>query len=184
MLVVDVGSSTTDFAYIMGGKEVDMQTAGEVALGGGIMDEVLLSCALNASVRGERIREIFEKSPPWKSYCEFAARKLKEKYFADEEYWKDNKCMQSVIISYEKPIRLQLVMDAKTADHILYDGIPQLEGRSFRDVFMNSLRIDMFSDQVFAFTPQGKVIPLPNGSTAIDFAFAIHTQVGSKMVGA
>ncbi|MDD6214014.1 MAG: bifunctional (p)ppGpp synthetase/guanosine-3',5'-bis(diphosphate) 3'-pyrophosphohydrolase [Firmicutes bacterium] len=52
------------------------------------------------------------------------------------------------------------------------------------DVFMNSLRIDMFSDQVFAFTPQGKVIPLPNGSTAIDFAFAIHTQVGSKMVGA
>ncbi len=140
VLVVDVGSSTTDFAYIMGGKEVDMQTAGEVALGGGIMDEVLLSCALNASVRGERIREIFEQSPPWKSYCEFAARKLKEKYFADEEYWKDNKCMQSVIISYEKPIRLQLVMDAKTADHILYDGIPQLEGRSFRDVFMNSLQ--------------------------------------------
>ncbi len=52
------------------------------------------------------------------------------------------------------------------------------------DVFMNSLRIDMFSDQVFAFTPNGKVIPLPSGSTAIDFAFSIHTHVGSKMVGA
>lgn len=52
------------------------------------------------------------------------------------------------------------------------------------DVFMNSLKIDMFSDQVFAFTPNGKVIPLPNGSTAIDFAFSIHTHVGSKMVGA
>ncbi len=51
------------------------------------------------------------------------------------------------------------------------------------DQFMNSLKIDMFSDQVFAFTPKGKVIPLPNGSTVIDFAFAIHTQVGSKMVG-
>lgn len=52
------------------------------------------------------------------------------------------------------------------------------------DQFMNSLKIDMFSDQVFAFTPKGRVIPLPNGSTVIDFAFAIHTQVGSKMVGA
>lgn len=52
------------------------------------------------------------------------------------------------------------------------------------DQFMNSLKIDMFSDQVFAFTPKGKVIPLPSGSTVIDFAFAIHTQVGSKMVGA
>ena len=52
------------------------------------------------------------------------------------------------------------------------------------DQFMNSLKIDMFSDQVFAFTPKGKVIPLPNGSTVIDFAFAIHSQVGSRMVGA
>ena len=60
VLVVDIGSSTTDFAYIMSGREVDMQTAGEVALGGGIMDEVLLESALEASVRGERIRQIFE----------------------------------------------------------------------------------------------------------------------------
>ena len=140
VLVVDAGSSTTDFAYIMGGKEVDMQTAGEVALGGGIMDEVLLSCSLHASARGEGIRELFARSPPWKRYGEIAARQLKEKYCADEDYWKNNKCMQSIIISYEKPIRLQLVMDAKTADHILYDGIPQLEGKSFKDVFMKSLQ--------------------------------------------
>ena len=140
VLVVDIGSSTTDFAYIMSGKEVDMQTAGEVALGGGIMDEVLLECALDASPRGDRIREIFDQSPPWRSYCEFACRRLKEKYFADEEYWKENPCRQSVIISYEKPIRLPLVMDEKTAKHILYDGIPQLHGKSFKDVFMASLR--------------------------------------------
>jgi len=140
VLVVDIGSSTTDFAYIMGGKEVELQTAGEVALGGGIMDEVVLECALDASVRGNRIREIFEQSPPWKSYCEFAARRLKEKYFADEEYWKENDCLQSVIISYEKPVRLQLFMNKRTADRVLYEGIRQLGGKSFKDVFMASLK--------------------------------------------
>ena len=140
VLVVDIGSSTTDFAYIMGGREVELQTAGEVALGGGIMDEVLLETSVKASVRADRIREIFELSPPWKSYCEFAARRLKEKYFGDEEYWKENACRQSVIISYEKPIRLPLVMDAKTADHILNGKVPQLGGKSFREVFMASLK--------------------------------------------
>ena len=140
VLVVDIGSSTTDFAYIMGGKEVELQTAGEVALGGGLMDEVILGCALDSSVRGNRIREIFEQSPPWRSYCEFAARRLKEKYFADEEYWKEHDCIQSVIISYEKPVRLQLFMNASTADRVLNKEIRQLGGRSFKEVFMESLR--------------------------------------------
>ena len=139
VLVVDIGSSTTDFAYIMGGKEVELQTAGEVALGGGLMDEVVLECALDASVRGNRIREIFEQCPPWKSYCEFADRRIKEKYFADEEYWKENECIQSVIISYEKPVRLQLFMNKNTAKRILYEGMRQLGGRSFKEVFMASL---------------------------------------------
>ena len=103
------------------------------------MDEVVLECALDASVRGNRIREIFEQCPPWKSYCEFAARRIKEKYFADEEYWKENECIQSVIISYEKPVRLQLFMNKNTAKRILYEGMRQLGGRSFKEVFMASL---------------------------------------------
>lgn len=49
---------------------------------------------------------------------------------------------------------------------------------------ISSLKVDLFEDEIFVFTPKGDVIDLPLGSTSIDFAYAIHTAVGNKMVGA
>lgn len=140
VLVIDIGSSTTDFAYIMNGKEVELQTGGEVALGGGIMDEILLEECVKASPQAARIRKIFEESEPWKTYCEFAARRLKEKYFSDEAFWNENECAQSVTISYRLPVRLRLVMDAAMARALTEKGSPRLGGKSFRKVFVDSLR--------------------------------------------
>ncbi len=50
--------------------------------------------------------------------------------------------------------------------------------------YIRSLKIDMFDDEVFVFTPKGRVISLPSGSTPIDFAYAIHSGVGNAMVSA
>lgn len=52
------------------------------------------------------------------------------------------------------------------------------------DEFFNTLKFDLFADEVFVFSPQGKVVALPAKSTVIDFAFAIHSEVGYKMSGA
>ncbi len=51
------------------------------------------------------------------------------------------------------------------------------------DDFMRTLKIDLFADEVFVFTPRGDIVNLPAGSTPIDFAFSIHSAVGCKMQG-
>ena len=57
------------------------------------------------------------------------------------------------------------------------------EGADAED-FIHSLKVDMFADEVFVFTPQGDVINLPAGATPIDFAYNIHSAVGNHMVSA
>lgn len=49
--------------------------------------------------------------------------------------------------------------------------------------YLDMLKVDLYSDQVFVFTPKGDVFNLPNGSTGVDFAYAIHSKVGEKCTG-
>ena len=60
----------------------------------------------------------------------------------------------------------------------------RVEASDDHDEFMEHVKLEMFSDQVFCFTPKGEVVKLPRGATPIDFAYAIHTRIGSSCVGA
>jgi GTP pyrophosphokinase/guanosine-3',5'-bis(diphosphate) 3'-pyrophosphohydrolase len=60
----------------------------------------------------------------------------------------------------------------------------RFEGAEDSDDFLEHVKLEMFTDQVFCFTPKGDVVKLPRGATPIDFAYAIHTRIGDSCVGA
>ncbi|QPH54432.1 RelA/SpoT family protein [Pontivivens ytuae] len=59
-----------------------------------------------------------------------------------------------------------------------------LAGSADPSEFLEHVKLEMFQDQVFCFTPKGKVVKLPRGATPLDFAYAIHTNLGNSCVGA
>lgn len=60
----------------------------------------------------------------------------------------------------------------------------QFDAEEDHDEFMEAVKLEMYPDQVFCFTPKGDVVKLPRGATPIDFAYAIHTRIGNAIVGA
>ena len=92
------------------------------------------------------------------------------------------------------------VAEYGVAAHWVYkQDSPQVEGRQYRwmrelldilehadnpEEFLEHTKLEMFQDQVFCFTPKGAVIALPSGATPVDFAYAVHSEVGDTCVGA
>ena len=64
------------------------------------------------------------------------------------------------------------------------DLLEILENSQAADEFLENTKLELYQDQVFCFTPKGQLIELPRGATSIDFAYAVHSQVGDKCVGA
>ena len=72
----------------------------------------------------------------------------------------------------------------KTVEKLLLPLVEENESNGDSEDFIESLKLDLFPKDVYAFTPRGKVIQLPRGSSPIDFAYAIHSEVGDSCTGA
>jgi GTP diphosphokinase / guanosine-3',5'-bis(diphosphate) 3'-diphosphatase len=64
------------------------------------------------------------------------------------------------------------------------DLLEILENSSAPDEFLENTKLELYGDQVFCFTPKGQLIQLPRGATPVDFAYAVHSQIGDSCVGA
>jgi RelA/SpoT family (p)ppGpp synthetase len=63
-------------------------------------------------------------------------------------------------------------------------GLVQIQEGGSSEEFLESVKVDLFPDKVYVFTPKGKILRLPTGATAVDFAYAIHTDIGNRCVAA
>jgi len=63
-------------------------------------------------------------------------------------------------------------------------GLVQIQEGGSSEEFLESVKVDLFPDKVYVFTPKGRILRLPSGATAVDFAYAIHTDIGNRCVAA
>ena len=179
-MVVDIGSSTTDFAYIVDGRQQNLSLFGDTNLGGGLLDEMILEQALDSSPDGAAIRRVFEKSPAWKSYCELEARRLKEMYFLEESKWETQALTRQLVICYDETLMLDLSLDLSRMETIIAMPNAQLGGRSFAACLDDALRA---AKEISRENPPQAVIVTGGASRMAFFREAVKTAFeGSVMV--
>lgn len=138
-LVIDIGSSTLDFAYIVGGRETGVGTFGDIALGGGILDEELLHLCVEQSRDKDAIRRVFQESRSWYSYCEIEARRLKEEYYTRLLDDPSASVKKVVRICYDGVQKLTLKLDGDLARQLTEKPLNALQGRSFIQAVQDAL---------------------------------------------
>ncbi len=65
-----------------------------------------------------------------------------------------------------------------------FQGLMEMEGKATSEEFLESVKVDLFPDKAYVFTPRGDIKRLPRGATCVDFAYAVHTDVGNRCVAA
>jgi GTP pyrophosphokinase len=115
----------------------------------------------------------------------------------------------TVIGPYGHPLEFQIrtsqmhtTAELGIAAHWLYKENPKLQAKEYKNIavfkniqkrqlekdrpkdFLKELKMDLYADEIFTFTPKGKIIKLAKGATPVDFAYAIHTEVGHHCIGA
>jgi len=101
-----------------------------------------------------------------------------------------------------RTVEMDRVAESGVAAHWQYkaedksSSTPQRRGREWlahlveiqqsgsSEEFLESVRVDLFPDKIYVFTPKGEIMPLPKGSTTVDFAYAVHTDIGNRCVAA
>jgi len=177
-LVVDIGSSTLDYAYIVDGRETGIGTFGETALGGGILDAALLRAAVENSRDRDAIQAVFDECRSWYSYCEIEARRVKEEYFTRLSEETAPVVKKQLRICYDGMQKLTLEMNPETAEKLTTQPLPELNGLSFEQAVRASLEN---AERITQDRPP-KLLLLTGGASRMPFFRALCQEIFADAV--
>ena len=143
-LIIDAGSSTTDFTFVeeLAEQRLPVRDFGETALGGGLIEQELLRLNLE-KLKDKNIADILDRFPQCRSRCEMEARKVKEMYFT-----RKRRGHSDSIVPCESSVKLYCTMPPTTVDisctdedmeAVLTRPMPELNGMSYIDAYRKSL---------------------------------------------
>ena len=148
VLIIDIGSSTLDFAYVKDGNEYAVSTMGNVLLGGGLMDEMIVLHSLELQEKEtpglvREIRELMKESDAKKSKLMLAVRDMKEDYFKHENmFLEENRTLEKTVklVGNGRVYHVKLTLSPEIVeDWLISRPHPLLDGQSFEDRLRDSL---------------------------------------------
>ncbi len=138
-LVIDMGSSTLDFAYIVDGRETGVGTFGEIRLGGGLLDEELLRRAVEKSKNKDALVSVFAEAKSWYSYAEIQARRAKEQYYTEASGEPKASVKKQIRVCYDGMQKLTVELNAAEANSLVTEPLGSLHGQSFAGALQSAL---------------------------------------------
>lgn len=141
-LIIDAGSSTTDYTFVSSLEELQLGDTGEVALGAGIIDRLLLEANVDLHPERDRLRSLLRQYPALESRCEMEARRLKERYFDAQRRGSTRTypCESSIRLYTDPEIRVDMLCTDEMMDRLLSTPLEILGGKSYLQAYRASLR--------------------------------------------
>ena len=138
ILIIDVGSSTTDFTWLTDENDHPLDFGNN--LGASLIDQAIFQRTLDAHPQKEELSKIFAEYPSWQHRCEFACRLTKEEYFRDPTFYDEpDTFVQGALENIEQRYEFKPLVNASIMDEILNQPLAQLDNQSWKTAFAHSL---------------------------------------------
>jgi molecular chaperone DnaK (HSP70) len=173
-LIIDIGSSTTDFTLVKSLSEIPVDFGSNV-LGASLIDKAIFAQTLANHSDKELLERVFTKYPHHQARCELACRKAKEDYFSNEELYSNSQSFARGFESINEQIYFIPQVNKSVMENILNQPLSELGNKSWMDTFRNAVKEAKEKLEQQGIVP--KVLLMTGGASRMKFTRFICSEI-------